>query len=211
MKLSTRSIISFLATLFIVPALAQTAETPVSSTHRYIVERTFPKGALDGLDATTKSKVNQGNATLGVSWIKSYANADKTKTYCVYEGPSEASIRKAAEINGLPVDSVVEVPTQLEPELTAQAAALQPAHRYFVERTFPKGAIDGITPAGKAKVNETNSKFGVKWVTSYANDDKTNTYCIYEGPNPDAIREAAKANGMNANTVTEIPVTLLPK
>jgi hypothetical protein len=211
MNLSKRSFIPLLATLLIVPALAQTAETPMNTNHRYLVERTFPKGALDGLDATTKSKVNQGNATLGVTWIKSYANADKTKTYCVYEGPSEAAIRKAAQVNSLPIDSVVEVPTQLDPELTGQAAALQPAHRYFVERTFPKGAIDGITPAGKAKVNETNSKFGVKWVTSYANDDKTRTYCIYEGPSPDAIREAAKANGMNANTVTEIPETLQPK
>jgi hypothetical protein len=84
-------------------------------------------------------------------------------------------------------------------------------HRYLVERTFPKGALDKLDAATKAKVNETNSKFGVKWVTSYANDDKTKTYCIYEGPSADSIREAAKANGMNANTVTEVPVTLDPK
>ena len=25
----------------------------------------------------------------------SYANADETKTFCVYEGPSEAAVRKA--------------------------------------------------------------------------------------------------------------------
>jgi len=84
-------------------------------------------------------------------------------------------------------------------------------HRYLVERAFPKGALDAITPAGKAKVNEINAKFGVKWVTSYATDDKTKTYCIYEGPSADAIREAAKANGMNANTVTEVSATLLPE
>ena len=36
-------------------------------------------------------------------------NADKTKTFCVYEGPSEAAVRQAAELNGLPVDSVMEV------------------------------------------------------------------------------------------------------
>jgi len=184
----------------------------VSSTHRYLVARTFPKGALDGLDAATKAKVNQGNATVDVRWLKSYATADKTKTYCIYEGPDEAAIRKAAQVNGLPLDSVVEVPTELDPEMQAQAAAsAAPAHRYLVERTFPKGAIDGITSADKAKVNATNSKFGVKWVTSHATDDKTATYCIYEGPTADSIREAAKANGMNANKVTEVPVTLLPK
>jgi Protein of unknown function (DUF4242) len=46
----------------------------------------------------------------------SYANAAKTKTYCVYEGPSEAAIRKAATVNGLPVDSVTEVPVTLLPK-----------------------------------------------------------------------------------------------
>ena len=39
---------------------------------------------------------------VGVQWLLSYANAEKTKTYCVYEGPSENAIRKAAELNNLP-------------------------------------------------------------------------------------------------------------
>ena len=84
-------------------------------------------------------------------------------------------------------------------------------HRYLVERTFPPGAIDSLTAADKAKVNANNAKLGVQWVVSYATGDKTRTYCIYEGPNADAIREAAKANAMSADRVTEIPVTLLPE
>jgi len=46
----------------------------------------------------------------------SYSNAAKTKTYCIYEGPSEAAIRKAATANDLPVDSVTEVPVTLLPK-----------------------------------------------------------------------------------------------
>jgi hypothetical protein len=84
--------------------------------HRYVIERTFPAGALAGLDAATKAKVNSNNASLGVRWVQSYANAAKTKTYCVYEGPSEAAVRKAAELNGLPVDEVMEVPVTLLPK-----------------------------------------------------------------------------------------------
>jgi hypothetical protein len=84
--------------------------------HRYLIERTFPAGALEGLDAATKAKVNSNNASVGVKWIQSYANADKTKTFCVYEGPSEAAVRKAAELNKLPVDSVMEVPVTLLPK-----------------------------------------------------------------------------------------------
>ncbi|HEY0766645.1 MAG TPA: DUF4242 domain-containing protein [Steroidobacteraceae bacterium] len=98
---------------------AQTQPAPAATTgtvHRYLVERTFPTGALDGLDAALKAKVNANNAKFGVHWLMSYANAAKTKTYCVYEGPSEASIRQAATANGLPVDSVTEVPVTLLPK-----------------------------------------------------------------------------------------------
>jgi len=92
------------------------AAQPAPKVHRYLIERTFPAGALAGLDAATKAKVNSNNASLGVRWIQSYANADKTKTFCVYEGPSEAAVRKAAELNKLPVDSVMEVPVTLLPK-----------------------------------------------------------------------------------------------
>jgi len=83
--------------------------------NRYMIIRTFPKGALDGLDQATKNKVNANNEASGARWIKSYANADRTKTFCVYEGVDEAAVRKAAVANGLPLDSIVEVPIDLLP------------------------------------------------------------------------------------------------
>ncbi len=98
------------------PAKTANATQPAQKTHRYLIERTFPTGALEGLDAATKAKVNSNNASVGVRWVQSYANAEKTKTFCVYEGPSEAAVRKAAELNGLPVDSVMEVPVTLLPK-----------------------------------------------------------------------------------------------
>ena len=81
-------------------------------------------------------------------------------------------------------------------------------HRYVVERTFPKGALADLSADAKAQVNRTNAQFGVKWVLSYANAERTVTYCIYEGPSPEAIRKAAAANHMSANKITEVPVTL---
>jgi hypothetical protein len=84
--------------------------------NRYMIERTFPKGALDGVDAKVKQQVNDTNSTVNVRWVHSYANADKTRTYCIYEGPDEASVRKAAEMNKLPVDRVTEVPVTLLPQ-----------------------------------------------------------------------------------------------
>lgn len=94
---------------------APAANPDGSGTHRYLIERTFPAGALEGLDAATKEKVNRNNASAGVHWVESYANAQKTRTFCVYEGPSEDAVRKAAALNGLPVDSVTEVPVTLLP------------------------------------------------------------------------------------------------
>jgi Protein of unknown function (DUF4242) len=108
--------------LMIIPALLATAAfahegtaVPKGPLHRYVIERTFPAGALDGLDAAAKKQVNATNARFGVRWLTSYANADKTHTYCIYEGPSEQAVRDAAKANAIPVDSVAEVPVTLSP------------------------------------------------------------------------------------------------
>jgi len=79
---------------------------------RYMVERTFPKGLhipTNAGGAAACRTVIGNNAQGGVTWVHSYVSTDKTKTYCIYDGPNEDAIRKAAEANGLPVDSVAEV------------------------------------------------------------------------------------------------------
>jgi len=86
------------------------------NTHRYLVERTFPVGALDGVDAATKKKVNANNKSLDVNWEKSYTNVDKTKTYCVYTAPSADAVRAAAKLNGMGADVVTEIPADIKSE-----------------------------------------------------------------------------------------------
>jgi hypothetical protein len=49
---------SLLAPAFAADAPASAASPAKSPVHRYLVERTFPPGALDGLNAATKKKVN---------------------------------------------------------------------------------------------------------------------------------------------------------
>ena len=94
---------------------ARDSVVSVPAPRRYLIMRTFPAGALDGVDAAAKKKVNDNNKELGVTWEHSYANADKTRTFCIYTGPNEAAIREAAKRNGLPVDSVTEIPVILYP------------------------------------------------------------------------------------------------
>ena len=86
---------------------------PAPGMNRYMVVRTFPAGALAGLDAAAERAVNRTNAAYSVSWIHSYANAEKTKTFCIYEGPNEQAIRDAAAANKIPVDYIVEIPVVL--------------------------------------------------------------------------------------------------
>ncbi len=176
---------------------AETAPT----IHRYLIERTFPAGAIDGVDAAAKRKVNANNSTLDVTWEKSYANADKTKTYCVYTGPSEAAVRDAAKLSGLPVDSVVEIPKDIEAEPRGAAQTIAAGnHRYLVKR------------ASSAQVDSAkDATFGVKLLTSYGTADKLDSFWIYEAPSFSAVESAARASGAPFESIAEIPETLYPK
>jgi hypothetical protein len=79
---------------------------------RYVVERTFP-GGLEIPSSPAGAEACLGvvgnNATESVNWLQSYVSTDKTKTFCIYDGPSPEAIRRVAELNGLPVDVISEV------------------------------------------------------------------------------------------------------
>ena len=79
---------------------------------RYVVERTFPEGLgipVDAAGAQICLGVVERNADHGVTWIHSYVTSDRTKTFCVYDGPTPESIRKVAKRNDLPVDQITQV------------------------------------------------------------------------------------------------------
>jgi hypothetical protein len=177
------------------------AAEPVAVAHRYLIERTFPEGALAGVDAAAKAKVNSNNELLGVGWEKSYTNASKTRTYCIYNGPSEAAVREAAKLNGLPVDTVTEIPFGFKAESAGAVHNIASGnHRYLVMRR------------GDALINEANdTRFGVRLITSYLTEDRRNSYSVYEAPNFAAVELAAKASGAPFESIAEIPETLYPR
>jgi hypothetical protein len=79
---------------------------------RYLIERTFPEGLsipVTAEGAQSCMGVADRNADEGVTWVHSYVNDDRTRTFCIYDGPSPESIRRAAEHNGLPVDRITQV------------------------------------------------------------------------------------------------------
>lgn len=79
---------------------------------RYLIERNFPDGLSIPMDAGGREAVHgvvARNAEHGVTWMQSYVNPDRRKTFCIYDAPSPEAIRKVAEQNGLPVDRITEV------------------------------------------------------------------------------------------------------
>jgi hypothetical protein len=79
---------------------------------RFVVERTFPDRLaipVTAGGAKACQTVVENNAEEQVTWLTSYVLLDRRKTFCIYDGPSQASIQRAATANGLPVDAIAEV------------------------------------------------------------------------------------------------------
>ena len=81
--------------------------------------------------------------------------------------------------------------------------------RYVVERTFPDGLIIPIDEMGVQmcrSVVSYNAQEQVTWVHSYVSEDKQKTYCIYDGPSPEAIRQAARRSNLPIDRITEVRI-----
>jgi hypothetical protein len=81
--------------------------------------------------------------------------------------------------------------------------------RYVVQRTFDGGLNIPVNDQGAqtcAVVGTGNAGFGVNWVHSYVSMDKTKTFCVYDAPSPEAIRQAAQANNLPVDDITEVTV-----
>jgi hypothetical protein len=81
--------------------------------------------------------------------------------------------------------------------------------RYLVERDFADPLAIPIDPDGRKALDgviATNAGLGVTWVHSYVSPDRRRTFCIYDAPSPEAIREVARMNGLPAGRVTQVSV-----
>ena len=81
--------------------------------------------------------------------------------------------------------------------------------RYVVERSFPDGLIIPINDEGAATsqgVVDKNADHGVTWVHSYVSEDKKSSFCVYDGPTPESIRQAAGLTGLPVDRITKVTV-----
>jgi len=81
--------------------------------------------------------------------------------------------------------------------------------RYLIERDFPDGLIVPTDAEGATTclgVVDRNADQDVTWIHSYVSEDKKKSYCIYDGPSPEAIRHTARKNSLPVNRITEVRV-----
>jgi hypothetical protein len=81
--------------------------------------------------------------------------------------------------------------------------------RYLVRRTFPDGLhipIDAEGAAACLGVVDRNAADGVTWIQSFVTPDKQTSFCVYDAPDPEAIRRAASRNDLPVDAITEVRV-----
>ena len=82
---------------------------------RFLIERNFAEEVE--LNKTAADDIKRINGDENIKWLFSFLSADKKKTYCLYEAPNAEAIRTAARRLNIPADVIVEVGSELRPEM----------------------------------------------------------------------------------------------
>ena len=79
---------------------------------------------------------------------------------------------------------------------------------FLIERNFAETVQ--TDPETMAIIKEVNDEIGIQWLFSFLSADKRKTYCLYEAPNAEAIRAAARRLGVPADTIVEVGAEIGP-
>jgi hypothetical protein len=73
---------------------------------------------------------------------------------------------------------------------------------FIIEREF--GEQLELTDDSVHAIEAVNDTVGVRWIYSFLSADQKKTYCLYEAPTAELIREAARRANVPANAVIEV-------
>ncbi|MCB0197544.1 MAG: DUF4242 domain-containing protein [Anaerolineae bacterium] len=79
---------------------------------------------------------------------------------------------------------------------------------YMVERNFAEQIEENRQAADE--INLINADENVKWIVSFLSVDRKKTFCLYEAPNAEAIRAAARRAGIPADVIIEVGEEIVP-
>lgn len=74
--------------------------------------------------------------------------------------------------------------------------------RFLIERNFAEEVE--ATKDIADNIVRINDEEGVKWLFSFLSPDKRKTYCLYDAPNAEPIRIAARRANLPADVVIEV-------
>jgi hypothetical protein len=73
---------------------------------------------------------------------------------------------------------------------------------FLIERNFAEQLE--VSRDDVVQVTQVNADVGVQWLFSFLSADKKKTYCLYEAPSAEAIREAAQRLNVPADVIVEV-------
>ena len=81
--------------------------------------------------------------------------------------------------------------------------------RFIIERNFAEQLEP--TRDGVVALTQVNADVGIQWLFSFLSADKKKTYCLYEAPNAEAIRDAARRLNIPADVIIEVDSEIRPE
>lgn len=73
---------------------------------------------------------------------------------------------------------------------------------YMIERTFAE-QLD-LSDDDVKLIEEVNDDEGVHWLFSFLSADRRRSYCLYEAPSIEAIRDAGRRAGTPIDSIVEV-------
>jgi len=73
---------------------------------------------------------------------------------------------------------------------------------FLIERNFAEQLE--VKRDDVVRVAQINADVGIQWLFSFLSADKKKTYCLYEAPSAEAIRDAARRLNVPADVIIEV-------
>jgi hypothetical protein len=81
--------------------------------------------------------------------------------------------------------------------------------RFIIERNFAE-QLD-LSHDDIVAHQQIDADLGLQWLFSFLSVDKKKSYCLYEAPSAEAIREAARRANIPADVIIEVGSELRPE
>lgn len=76
--------------------------------------------------------------------------------------------------------------------------------RYIVTRTLPPLNAEQLQQVGKKVASVAEQLEGVQWIRSHLTADGKHSFCEFEAPNPETLKEHASRAGLPVDKIDEL-------